>query len=268
MTRPTANMSKRNRRRIFGSPAVMSPVNKKLNFDLGEEDAGVEGVVEEGCPGLARLEELPQFPLELGWPDCSEELEDKFSPCRTRSGRVYESGLKRRRWRVCGPGRDRQRTESGQSCGGNLADWEGESDTEHPGRFSLHRGHQPVGIASSPLGVAGQGAWPESPPPASPSPPSHTMRAMRLFDPLSSPGPTPAPPGLRSAPRGLGLKTRLLLGAEPRRHSFPLARTSQECDSTSASERPKTANINPFTPEGMIATNKKRHRSQNSHNNT
>ena len=98
-------MSKRNRRRFFASesPSVMSPVNKRLNFEINNEDR------EE------KLHELDQFDLELESVDLPAEDEllkpDKFSPCRTRSGLVYESGLKKRRFRVGSKQRKRNNTE-------------------------------------------------------------------------------------------------------------------------------------------------------------
>ena len=80
-------MSKRNRKGglALDSPSVLSPVNKKLNFDLHDDE---EGDV---------LNDLNQFDLELDRLASDEELEnfDKFSPCRTRSGLVYESGNKK-----------------------------------------------------------------------------------------------------------------------------------------------------------------------------
>ena len=119
----------------------------------------------------------------------------------------------------------------------------------------------------------------------SPSPPSHTMRAMRLFDHLDSPNSACAISSPKSAPKQLGFNQRLFKGSVPkrlnlksgldleddgmRRASFPMAANRQnlfECDSTSATEKPKLANINPFTPEGMVASNRKRNRSQSTAN--
>ena len=74
---------------------MMSPVqvNKKLNFEMDDtEDDHV-------------LQDLHQFDLELDSVEMAMDLseviiQDKFSPCRTRSGRVYESGVKKRRLRL------------------------------------------------------------------------------------------------------------------------------------------------------------------------
>ena len=70
--------------------------------------------------------------MELG---SDEELEqfDKFSPCRTRSGLVYESGVKKHKFRLASRGRaERSRTLSGQSGTGHLADCsENESETSN-----------------------------------------------------------------------------------------------------------------------------------------
>ena len=99
-----------------GSPSVMSPVNKRLNFeiDLKEDHDDV-------------LEDLNQFDLDLDQVELGsdEELEqfDKFSPCRTRSGLVYESGVKKQKFWLGSRGRtERSRTLSGQSGTGHLAD--------------------------------------------------------------------------------------------------------------------------------------------------
>ena len=106
-----------------------------------------------------------------------------------------------------------------------------------------------------------------------PSPPTNTMKAMRLFDGLTSPNSAcqfiSSP---RSAPRMPHLKSRLIFDCdgEVRRSSCPgpmippsSSTVFSECDSTSASgEKPKLANINPFTPGAIIAANKKRHRSR------
>ena len=112
-------MSKRNRK-FHSSPSVMSPVNKRLNFEVDMKD-GNDDV----------LEDLNQFDLELR---SDEELEqfDKFSPCRTRSGLVYESGVKKHKFRLGRQSKLRSRTLSGQSGTGHLADCsENESETSN-----------------------------------------------------------------------------------------------------------------------------------------
>ena len=106
-------MSKRNRRPMpdFDSPPF--PVNKKLNFDNIEDDNANELV--NNLSLAARQHELDNIELkQLG---SDEELEqfDKFSPCRTRSGLVYESGSKKYRFRTLSGA-------SGQSGNGHLAD--------------------------------------------------------------------------------------------------------------------------------------------------
>ena len=120
-------MSKRHRRGLpaLDSPSV--PVNKRLNFDLH---------VEEDDTDL--LNELSsQFDIELERLASDEELEtfDKFSPCRTRSGLVYESGNKKHKFRLSssrGQRKLRSRTLSGQSGTGHLADCsENESETSN-----------------------------------------------------------------------------------------------------------------------------------------
>ena len=122
-------MSKRNRKGLLNhdSPSVLSPVNKRLNFDLHvhDEDNDV-------------LQDLHQFDLELDALCSDEELEqfDKFSPCRTRSGLVYESGNKKHRFRISSSSSRqrslRSRTLSGQSGTGHLADCsENESETSN-----------------------------------------------------------------------------------------------------------------------------------------
>ena len=121
-----STLNKKSRRRMLDTADCLSisPVNKKLNFE-------VEGHEEEGH----ELQELHQFDLELDSIDLSldisEELmkDDKFSPCRTRSGVVYESGLKRRKILLSSRGRKkpntRSRTSSGQSGAGSMADCSG-----------------------------------------------------------------------------------------------------------------------------------------------
>ena len=96
----------------------------------------------------------------------------------------------------------------------------------------------------------------------SPSPPSHTMRAMRLCDGIGFPNTACAITSPKSAPRSFNLKSRLLFEEDgSRRASFPASKSRfLECDSTS--EKPKLANINPFTPEAMEASNRKRRKSQ------
>ena len=104
----------------------------------------------------------------------------------------------------------------------------------------------------------------------SPSPPSHTMRAMRLFEGLPSPNTACAMSSPQTAPRLFNLKSRLVFDdeGEPKRFSYPgtnhlfSRQKLPECDSTSSTEKPKSANINPFTPEGIMVVNKKRSRSQ------
>ena len=315
-------MSKRNRRRFFGtdSPSVMSPVNKRLNFEVNDEDD--EEV----------LLELNQFDLELESADLALDEDilkpDKFSPCRTRSGLVYESGLKKHRFRLASKQRKkklRSRNHSGQSGTGSLADCsENESETSNseytedivkPMPVAMDSNDNPpplnyqkapiskfsqvrerpdnndipsspissymVDDRMSPIKESSYGKWPREPrnmflgsPLNSPSPPSHTMKAMRLFEGLPSPNSACAISSPQSAPRIFNLKSRLLfdVDGEPRRFSYPginhpLARQNlPECDSTSSAEKPKSANINPFTPEGMMAVNKKRSRSQSSIN--
>ena len=325
-------MSKRNRKglQFQGSPSVMSPVNKRLNFEIDMKDDNDE-----------LLEDLHQFDLELDQVELGsdEELEqfDKFSPCRTRSGLVYESGVKKHKFRLANRQRKmRSRTLSGQSGTGHLADCsENESETsnseyteelvftgrntvttvsERPpplnyfkpavSRFSqIREKTHSHDIPSSPIQsnmhddlrspskelsdskvnrtsphilistIAFQ--WPRDArtlfsdsPLNSPSPPSHTMRAMRLFDGLGSPNSVCAISSPKTAPRLFGMKSRLLFDedGESRRSSFPLSLSKadlHECDSTSVPEKPKMANINPFTPEGIVAS-RKRNRSQTS----
>ena len=111
-----------------------------------------------------------------------------------------------------------------------------------------------------------------SSPVQSPSPPTNTMKAMRLFDGLGSPNSACAISSLisspRSTPRVMPLKSRLLFteNGEPRRSSFPShgshRRNLNDCDSTASVEKVKLANVNPFTPTAMMASfNKKRRNS-------
>merc|ERR1719350_596021 len=137
----------------------MSPVqvNKKLNFEMDDtEDDHV-------------LQDLHQFDLELDSVEMAMDLseviiQDKFSPCRTRSGRVYESGVKKRRLRLASKRSKkpmRSRTHSGQSGTGSLADCsENESETSNseytedlniPVNFALDRLNACLSQAPPPL---------------------------------------------------------------------------------------------------------------------
>lgn len=298
---------------------MMSPVqvNKKLNFEMDDtEDDHV-------------LQDLHQFDLELDSVEMAMDLseviiQDKFSPCRTRSGRVYESGVKKRRLRLASKRSKkpmRSRTHSGQSGTGSLADCsENESETSNseytedlnvPVHCALDRldvcqsevppplnytkvpmsrlyqarektDHHDIPSSPisfmvedrlSPIKNTNYGKWPREPrnlfldsPLNSPSPPTNTMKAMRLFDGLTSPNSACAISSPRSAPRVLPLKSRLIFDedGEPRRCSFPGIGSQfhknlfVECDSTSSAEKPKLANINPFTPTAMIAANRRK----------
>ena len=286
-------MSKRHRPRLPGpdSPSVLPPVNKRLNFDLYEG--------EDNNDPLNQLSN--QVDIELEPLGSDEELEqiDTFSPCRTRSGLVYDSGNKKQKFQKL-----RVRPLSGQSGTGHLADCsENESETSNVdyiedytedlvvkppplnyykpavSRFSQirERTHSreipssPISsynMMESPLKLRGprtlssDGQSPFN----SPSPPSHTMRAMRLFDCLGSPNSESTITSPKSAPKPLNMRSRLLFDEEgERRASFPAAlprNSLHECDSTSALAKAKLANINPFTPEGMVASNRKRNRSK------
>jgi len=257
---------------------------------------------------------------------------DNFSPCRTRSGCVYESGLKKRKFRrypkkskklaaagAVGRNDDtsssggRTRALSGQSGTGSVADCsENGSEVEDNSGFICDRlefdePHSPPplnytknvvsrftlprerkyrhDIPSSPISHHIAEHELSSPPPKawgglaqheSPilsfSPPTNNMRAMRLFDGLSSPNTACALTSPRSTPRAHFLKSRLLFGdeeigagGEHRRASLPNTQVL-ECDSmafTSTVKR-KIANINPFTPAAMMLASKKRSRSKRS----
>lgn len=160
--RQNMSLLKSSRRRL----PKFTPVNKRLNFDL---NTSPPPALESGCvvltAGSSQL--LPtcdstQFDMEL------DELEDihlngdnnnqvtktgssdldTFSPCRTRSGCVYESGMKKRKFRNIGAKkkmkrnggrslaadngelRERSRAASGQSGTGSVADCS-ENGSEH-----------------------------------------------------------------------------------------------------------------------------------------
>ena len=115
------------------------------------------------------------------------------------------------------------------------------------------------------------------------SPPTNTLKAMRLGELMASPNfkaldfsnlesPTSACAVSLSAPRVL--KSRLLFTAEgePRRSSYPgpgaahlrHRKNLMECDSTNTIEKAKLANINPFTPTALMAATIKRKRNLSS----
>ena len=87
-------------------------------------------------PGLT-VDKMDQFGMELGHGeiamDLSDEtlLADKFSPRRTRSGRVYDCSRARRRERRGSQQSPRSRNSSGQS-GGSVGD---SSDQEHSDEY-------------------------------------------------------------------------------------------------------------------------------------
>ena len=102
-----------------------------------------EYCVVTAAPGLT-VDKMDQFGMELGHGeipmDFSDEtlLADKFSPRRTRSGRVYDCSSKRRRQRGERGGSHsqqspRSRNSSGQSggSGGDSSDQEVEHHSEH-----------------------------------------------------------------------------------------------------------------------------------------
>lgn len=124
--------------------------------------------------------------------------------------------------------------------------------------------------------------WPRLPggdipdsPLQSPSPPTNAVRAMRIFDMMSSPNSACAISSPRSTPRTVLHKARLLFDDdddEHRRASAPadptfVDRVLSEMESTTnSSEKKKSANVNPFTPSAMLAATKKRCRSKRSLN--
>jgi len=346
-----------------------SPVNKKLNFsfDLDSSDLG-PGQQPREAVSMGDSQHHVQFDLEMdkayddftsGLPgvpgvpgvpvDGQKVDQENFSPCRTRSGRVYESGEKKKR-RLRGSKRPRKtlrtRMNSGQSGTGSLADCseeyeESEDDAsedlvgieelnnsyddrmdnfpnldideemsdllegtvpyppplnynKHPvSRFSEPRCRPFQGIPSSPISSCVMDdsspvkhtnkCWPRLPgstlpssPIQSPSPPTNGVRAMRIFDLMSSPNSACVISSPRSTPRHVVHKARLLFEDDDslRRASAPAEPScmercgaAAECDSTTnSSEKVKSANINPFTPSAMLAATKKRCRSKRSIN--
>jgi len=313
-----------------------SPVNKKLDFSF---NCGLDN------SSPPRSEHHVQFDIEIDRACAdltfalSEDTKvdsDHFSPCRTRSGRVYESVEKKKR-RIRGGKRARKslrtRAHSGQSGTGSLADCsengseasddnindlgeinngavggytllddfpsldmdeEASARLAHPpplnynkqpvSRFSQARDRSLHGIPSSPISSCMMDenspvkhfnkSWPRRPgglipssPIQSPSPPTNAVKAMRLFDIMSSPNTSCPISSPRSTPRGLLQKTRLLFDENDEHRwasapppSDPSFSISAECDSTST-EKNKSANINPFTPSAMSAASKKRSRS-------
>ncbi len=124
------SLLKSSRRRL----PKFTPVNKRLNFDLNSSPsplmAGTAAVTTLQAGGLLPACDSTQFDMEL------EELEDiqnngdnnnqvtktssgseldNFSPCRTRSGCVYESGMKKRKFRLAGAKKKMKRNAGGRS---------------------------------------------------------------------------------------------------------------------------------------------------------
>jgi len=167
--------------------------------------------------------------------------------------------------------------------------------TKHPvSRFSEARCRAHHGIPSSPISSLymmddssplkhTNKCWPLLPggdmpssPLQSPSPPTNAVRAMRIFDMMSSPNSACAISSPRSTPRTVLHKARLLFDEdddEHRRASAPADPTLVDRvlsdivnSTTNSSEKVKSANVNPFTPSAMMAATKKRCRSKRSIN--
>ena len=111
-----------------------SPVNKKLNFSFDALDSS--DLAPQPCDAMSMGDALNhhhvQFDLEIydkfncGLPGENQKVDsENFSPCRTRSGRVYElREKKKRRLRASKRPRKtlRTRMNSGQSGTGSLVD--------------------------------------------------------------------------------------------------------------------------------------------------
>lgn len=107
-------------RRRLKDNSNFTPVNKKLNFNLDDSDLEVLKTRDTGS-----LLDQPQFDMELD--EFQLEESENFSPCRTRSGCVYESGRKKRKFRTFSKSTKksldgRTRSSSGQSGTGSVAD--------------------------------------------------------------------------------------------------------------------------------------------------
>ena len=111
--------------------------------------------------------------------------------------------------------------------------------------------------------------------PANPhSPPTNEVKAMKLFD--RSPTLGNSPTGAFTVPKFGATKSRLLFAAgdngdtyHPRRTSAPagmrvtFGQTEvNSCDVSKERKRKRVANINPFTPTSMLASLKKKFRSE------
>jgi len=108
---------------------------KKITTRLNFEDMAMTSPPKQDdlVTAGAELSDLTQFDMELDDHTVSSSSNkceiDTFSPCRTRSGRVYESGLKKRKFRSQGSEKkvkkvvgERCRAASGQSGTGHVAD--------------------------------------------------------------------------------------------------------------------------------------------------
>jgi wee1-like protein kinase len=310
-------------RRRLKDAIQFTPVNKKLNFNL--DDSDLEGSDVRTRDVQPIMENHPQFDLELDLGGVYNQI-DNFSPCRTRSGCVYESGRKKRKFRISTKSSrknlsGRKRTSSGQSGTGSAADCsengseisEDNLGSVHCDRLDFFGGVDPS--SPHPLNYVG-GVDPSSPPPlnyvknpvsrfsfprerrhrhdipsspishplmeqdlSSPihkttwgpepdsptlsfSPPTNPMRAMRLFDVMSSPNTACALTSPRSTPRANLMKSRLRFDedGEFRRASLPNTQMPDLDTGKKSLSINKCANINPFTPAAMLAASKKRSR--------
>ena len=91
---------RRDLRLIKDSPNFTN-VNKKLNFGNldDEEPSSVRDIGDEGPQFDMDLDHLDDMMLEGVHGSIQLSDFESFSPCRTRSGCVYESGLKKRKFR-------------------------------------------------------------------------------------------------------------------------------------------------------------------------
>jgi hypothetical protein len=245
----------------------------------------------------------------------SNNNSDKFSPCRTRSGKIYTSVEKRRveeqastaaaasvvgathsASKLPTPVFIENRRSSSRHCSGASG---GIATPKSTHIQTSHLRVQEVQLnllqkdLSQDLMDVDEPACVEPPPlnyikrpvsrllhnqvdrqhaPATPSvslhsPPTNEVKAMRLFD--KSPVLGSSPVAAATAPRhAFAPKSRLLFGcadeSQPRRISAPGAlRVSFGPTEAEASlKRKRVANINPFTPTSMLASLKKKYRSE------
>jgi len=224
--------------------------------------------------------QMEKFSENIGMSEC-----ENFSPCHTRSGRVYES-IERKKRRLRRSLLDEKpltlrpdSRQSNDSC--SSSDFSSSSsspDSSDEGFEIRSRLSQPpfLNYKKEPVSLFSQvnnsfsKSWRCQSKDRmtdisiqSPSPPTNAVNAMRLFDSWSNSSSSIS--SSSSVPRTNLLATRLLFNDnnQERRASAPIYPGQFPLDQDS-SKKNKTANINPFTPSAMIKASQRQSKRKSS----